>query len=77
MQHLERRRLRLFLEESRHDPARRVVDHHHQHRPATATLEPVVMRAVHLHQLPKTLLPRTPPPMLLPLTPTTPQPLLN
>ena len=62
-----RRRVpRFVLEEPRVDPARRVVDHHHQHRPAAATLEPVVMRAVHLHQLPAVLLPGATTTMRLP-----------
>ena len=47
--HCRLRRLR--FEELRLDPVRRVVDHHHQHCPGPPTLEPIVMRSVHLNQL--------------------------
>ena len=47
------RQRRLALEKPRHRQARRVVDHHHQHARPTETLKPVVMRTVHLNQLPQ------------------------
>jgi hypothetical protein len=60
--------------EPRQRPARRVVDHHPQHAPGPATLEPVVVAPVHLHQRAQARPPRPPAPVLPTLPPTLPKP---
>jgi hypothetical protein len=55
------------------DASRSIVDHSHQGHALTAVFEPVVQRRVHLHQLAKTLTPRTTLPVLLPLPLALPQ----